>query len=245
MKKQMMAVGVIVFGSLVLGQSVLADGTYNSNAKVTFKQDTGKTNPTDPLNPGTDVTPENPDGTNPNEGTNGPLSIDFASSFGFGDQFIVSTDKEYNAKAQSIGNDTYRPNYLQVTDKRGGEMGWTVQVKQANQFTSTSGRLDGAVLSFSNGEAVSASSSAIPSFVQKKFSLAFADQTSESASQRVMGAKVGEGAGTWVYRFGDDVTKDSSVKLAVPGRVTKYVEEYTSNLVWTLADTPDDTPVAP
>ena len=41
------------------------------------------------------------------------------------------------------------PNYVQVTDNRGTEAGWSLKVKQEGQFKSTSGKeLTGAAITF-------------------------------------------------------------------------------------------------
>ncbi|CAD5896718.1 conserved exported hypothetical protein [Carnobacterium maltaromaticum] len=241
MKKQtIITAGAFVLTALTIGGATVSAetaGTYNSNAKVKFIQDTEITLPVDPTNPGSEVTPVDPDGETPDPGTAGPLSIDFASSFGFDEQKITTKDQIYNAKAQVLSDGTYRPNYLQVTDKRGGEKGWTVQVKQNAQLKSESGVLEGALISVKNGQTATASTSAIPSLVNASFDLSI-DEEGEGVAQNILGAKTGEGAGTWIYRFGDDTNKETSVQLAVPGSTTKYAEEYTTELTWTLADVP-------
>ena len=53
-----------------------------------------------------------------------------------------------------------------------------------------------------------------------------------------MAAKAGEGAGTQIYRAGDDATKASSIRLSVPGKTIKYQDTYTTSLTWTLTDVP-------
>lgn len=245
MNKKIMTLSAATLLALTIGGNVVSAataGTYKSNAKVTFEQDTSVTPPTDPTNPGSEVTPTNPDGTDPEEGTAGPLSIDFASSFGFDKQKITTKDEVYNAKAQMLSDGTLRPNYLQVTDKRGGAKGWTIQVKQETQLTSATSKnkLDGALISIANGEAVSASTSKVPSVLNatgQKLNLSI-NADGKGVSQEIMAAKADEGAGTWVYRFGDDTTKDTSVTLSVPGSTTKYAEEYAAEVTWTLADIP-------
>lgn len=55
------------------------------------------------------------------------------------------------------------PNYVQVTDNRGTEAGWSLKVKQEGQFKSTSGKeLTGAAITFKNGNVVTASDSGKP-----------------------------------------------------------------------------------
>lgn len=51
-----------------------------------------------------------------------------------------------------------------------------------------------------------------------------------------MATKDAEGAGTYVYRSGDDAKKAESVKLSVPGKTTKVA--YTTTLTWSLNDVP-------
>ena len=63
---------------------------YESNAIVEFTPDASINKPVDPVNPDTEkpvepFDPTTPDtGNKPNEGTTGPLSIDYASSLDFG-----------------------------------------------------------------------------------------------------------------------------------------------------------------
>lgn len=211
---------------------------YDSNAVVKFIPDDSTTPPVDPINPVDPVSPvdpTNPDGPNP--GTNGPLSIDFASSFYFGENKITSKDKVYNATPQELSDGSTRPNYAQVTDNRGGAKGWKLQVKQNGQFKTTAGEeLTGAMMSFKNGQSASESTSPVPSVVKDSFDLT-TDGT--GAVEDIMAATAGEGAGTWVYRFGDDVTKSESVTLSVPGKTTKMADAYSTSLTWTLTDVPD------
>ncbi len=62
-------------------------GSYTSNGIVEFtpsEEPTNLVDPTDPTNPVDPIDPTDPEGPNP--GTNGPLSIDYASSLDFGVQ---------------------------------------------------------------------------------------------------------------------------------------------------------------
>lgn len=212
--------------------------TLDSNAIVTFSPDTSITLPVDPMNPDpenpvTPIDPTNPGGT-PNPGTAGPLSLDFASSFDFGDQLISSKDAVYTAAAQKLSDGSDRPNFVQVSDKRGTEEGWTLRVQQDSQLMSekTNKELVGAEITIENGSIVSNSASALPSEVTAKLNL------SDLAQKNVVVASKGEGNGTYVYRMGDDATKNSSVKLSVPGSTSKMSEKYQTTLTWTLSDIP-------
>lgn len=231
-------ISVIALGSATATAATVA--TKSTNGTVKFIADTDITDPVDPLDPEEPVNPVDPvDPEKPiDPGTAGPLSIDYASSLYFGEQKISTVDKVYTADAQPLSDATTRPNYVQVTDKRGGENGWTLQVKQDGQFvTADDNELVGASITFANGEAVTGSASAIPSILTAGFSLV-PDGT--GAAQVVMSAKAGEGAGTHLYRAGDDATKASSISLSVPGKTIKYQDTYTTSLTWTLTDVPGE-----
>ncbi|MEL1261948.1 WxL domain-containing protein [Leuconostoc mesenteroides] len=141
--------------------------SLESNAAVTFQQDTSAKSPLDPTTPANDDNTQNPvspidtvTGTTPNAGTEGLLTIDFASSFNFGSQIISSATKTYSALPQSYTqkdsskvSDTTGPNFVQVTDVRnGGAKGWSLTVKQNDDFKTASGvALEGAEIKISNG----------------------------------------------------------------------------------------------
>ena len=133
-----------------------------SDGQVMFKTDVTRTpakNPLDPgdAKPGKPTNPTNPTGTATN-GTTGPLSLDYASSFTFGEAMISADDAKYYAKPQVFSQDdgktVDRPNFVQVTDKRGTFEGWTLKVKQEKQFSvkdDDTKELTGAQLKFLNG----------------------------------------------------------------------------------------------
>jgi hypothetical protein len=217
---------------------------YTSNGIVEFKPSedpTDPSDPTDPTNPVKPIDPTDPDGPNP--GTNGPLSIDYASSLDFGVQKITSKNETYYAAPQKYqaldaqGNPDTEvkegPNYVQVTDNRGTEAGWTLKVNQKGQFTSTSGKeLTGSVITFKNGSVVTASDSGEPTGPAT-----FALDPSGVQSD-VMAAAAGNGAGTYLFTWGDADNAAESIELNVPGSTTKYAEKYSTQLNWTLTDVP-------
>lgn len=126
--------------------------TYDSKGTVEF---VAPTKPTDPLNPNNPdpnhpVKPNHPEGT-PDHGTDGPLSLDFASSLDFGKQEIISTDQTYKASAQKLSDNSYVPDYVQLTDNRGTFKGWTLQVKETDSFATKGGaKLTGTEIKFGN-----------------------------------------------------------------------------------------------
>lgn len=257
----------LLMSSLILGSMFAASiatlaanngGEYKSNGVIEYVPSTDPTDPVDPTDPEKPVDPTdptNPEGPNP--GTNGPLSIDFASSFYFGKQKITSQNETYHADAQSYqilgadgkptGDVKKGPNYVQITDNRGTETGWTLKVKQDGQFLSEGkhaedkqAELTGAQLVLNNGHVVTNSASAKPTGTAK----ITLDPTGAEAD--VMVAKDKEGAGTYLLDWGtDEATGGQSVDLTVPGSTTKYAEKYATKLVWTLTDVPGNGSTTP
>lgn len=228
--------------SLSLGASTafaVDGGVYDSNGQIKFTPNTDPTNPVDPTNPTNPITPVDPtDPSGPNPGTNGPLSIDYASSFDFGEQQITSVTKTYQAVAQKYKDkddaEQEGPNFVQVTDNRGLESGWTLTVKQDAQFKSTSGKvLTGAKITLKNGTVVTASDSAKPTGYTP---IAL---TTDGSEAKVMSATDKQGAGTYLLSWGTNATTGAtSVDLEVPGATTKYAEIYKTTLTWSLTDVP-------
>lgn len=240
------------FGSLFLATAILAGitlapvttfaadgGNYDSNGVITFAPNTDLTDPVDPVDPTNPVTPVDPtDPTGPKPGTAGPLSIDYASSLDFGTQKITSKDEVYQAKPQKYldkdSNEKTGPNFVQVTDNRGTETGWTLQMKQNSQFqTVDAEELTGAEITFKNGNVVTASASGKPTGE----ATIVADPS--GALKDVMAAADGQGAGTYLLDWGtDDTTAATSIELSVPGSTTKYAKKYSTTFTWVLSDTP-------
>ena len=130
MKKLFLTAGILLMSTALLSTTVNA-ATYTSNGAITFEADPNPTKPVDPTDPEKPVDPVDPtDPDGPNPGTAGPLSIDFASSFQFGNQLITSETKDYYAQLQEFAAGAAGPNYVQVTDKRGTQEGWSLSVVQ-------------------------------------------------------------------------------------------------------------------
>jgi hypothetical protein len=241
---------------------VFADGgQYDSKGSVEFTPSTTPTAPVDPLNPDPDkpILPSNPDGSTPDTGTAGPLSLDFASSLDFGVQQITSSTVDYNASAQKYTdkdgkNETNGPDFVQLTDNRGSFAGWTLSVKQAGQFATASGQeLDGAAVSFGSAQHVAANGttdgvSTTASFTLDPTAGAIPVMSGEAATTGTNGT-----SGTHLLRFGDasalsttDVngdgtargTTDTAIKLNVPGKTAKLAAKYATTFNWILADAP-------
>ena len=229
----------ILAGITLAPAATLAAENYDSNGMITFAPNGDPTDPKDPLdpaNPGTPIDPTDPAGPKP--GTAGPLSIDYASSLDFGIQKITSQTMVYKAGAQNYSDENgtakVGPNYVQITDNRGTEDGWTLQMKQNGQFaTAQSEELTGAAVTFKNGNVVTASTSTSPT------GQATITADPSGAYQDVMSAKDGEGAGTYLLDWGTNATDAAdSIELSVPGATTKYAKQYLTTFTWTLTDTP-------
>lgn len=223
--------------------------TYDSQGIVGFSAGSGVQPPVDPNTPDPTlpVDPQNPDGSKPTPGGDGPLTIDFASSFDFGTHAISNEDQTYLAKAQKYFNsETLTPNYVQVTDRRGTFSGWALKVVETSQFTQVATgpqkykTLNGSAISLRNPVPASTNGTSAPK-AQEVLSLIPGVET------QVALATSGEGAGTWVIRWGSQtsITKDGltpDVTLFVPGTTPKDAAAYTTTLNWILSDLPTNTP---
>lgn len=229
------------------------NATYESNGVVEFIPSTDPTNPVDPTDP--DPNPEKPvkpvdptDPNGPNPGTNGPLSIDYASSLDFGVNKITNKDMTYYAKAQELRSDegsTYVPNYVQISDNRGTNAGWTLTVKQEGQLsndTTQNKELTGSQIKFVD-PTVASKTEVTPPTPADVITL-----DPNGAESLVMSAKQSAGAGLWVDRWGtveemtgdqgEKVQKTKAISLTIPGKTPKDAVKYSTKLTWNLSDVP-------
>lgn len=221
---------------------------YNGESKVGFFQEHHlhlPVNPEEP-NPSLPVAPMNPEGSNPDTGGDGVLTIDFASIFDFGIHDISNQNQTYLAKAQKYSNsDDITSNYVQVTDVRGTFSGWSLSVIEKSQFTQVESgpqkykELKGSVISLNNSLPDSNSDEKSP-ITTSSISLV------PGVASQVALTEVGSGAGTWVIQWGEDdsITKDESdpdVTLYVPGTTPKDPAAYTTTLSWILSELPSNT----
>lgn len=250
MKKiQLLFYSAVLAGGLFFSVAAYADGgSYVSNGQVEFETSDDPTDPVDPENPGEPVNPVDPtDPNGPNPGTQGPLSIDFASSLDFGKQMITSKNQVYKVAPQKYlkqisvdqnGDPVYDttpaegPNYVQITDNRGLESGWTLQLTQTAQFKNGTNELTGAQIHLKAGQVVTNAQSPAPTPSTET------DLVPGNAAV-VMSAKQGEGAGTYLNTWGQTkADAPESIQLSVPGSTTKYKGMYTTHLSWILSDVP-------
>lgn len=196
--------------------------------------------PVDPLDPGTDVDPENPPVLPENQEK---LSIDFASQFDFGSQDISVQDKNYYAQPQRLLNEDgtvneqeKRPNYVQISDRRSetDRNGWQLSVTQNNQFSTENGKeLSGARMRLTNQQLATAHGGTAPSLQQTE-----PLELVPGAKRVLLMAQGNEGTGTWIYRFGDANTAGNSVVLDVPKGANPEATSYSSTFTWELSAVP-------
>lgn len=257
-------VGMIsTYGATLVNAAAV--GQYDSKSLVEFKQGTTVTPPVDPEDPDPSipVVPIDPtDPTNPpGPGTGGPLAIDFASSLAFGEQSITSKDETYYAHPQAFDNGNTTENYVQVTDTRGNFAGWTLSVATDAQFhldtvdpsvtdessAEVGDYLTGAQLSFSGGHVTTEKGIDASIYPKEVKTGSYAVSTAETV---IVAAAKNQGMGTWTYGLGtptdydttatsaDAIATKSPITLSVPGATVKKAGTYTTNLNWTLSDTP-------
>lgn len=256
--KQTQILSMVAFSALLLTAAVdkanaAEEKQYESNGAVEFMPNM---NPTDPVDP-TDPDPENPvkpvdptDPDGPDPGTQGPLSIDYASSFDFGLNRISNKNQTYYARAQKYFDGTAdTPNFVQVTDNRGTNGGWTLQVRQEDQLKATVDTLNKEL----TGSVIKISDPVVNSNAQNVEKPVPVDITLVPGKvSPVASAKSGAGAGTWSVAWGkvetvketdqdgkdQDVNVTKAVQLTVPGSTPKDAVKYQTKLTWILTDVP-------
>lgn len=196
--------------------------------------------PVDPLDPETEVDPENKPELPEDQGL---LSIDFVSQFQFGAQAISSQDQTYYAQPQrllnpdgTVNTEEQRPNYVQISDRRNTDArnGWQLAVTQKEQFASKTGHtLEGASLRLMNQQAVTAQGGEAPSLqVTNPLTLVPGNK------RTLIRAEGTEGQGTWIYRFGDGQSAGESVALEIPKGTSAEATAYQTTLIWELSSVP-------
>ena len=68
-----------------------------------------------------------------NQGLQAPYQLTMLQAFNLAPK-ITSDTKDYYAQIQTFKDGTTGPNYVQVTDKRGTQEGWTLSAVQNGQF---------------------------------------------------------------------------------------------------------------
>jgi hypothetical protein len=231
---KMKVLNLSIVGSIILAGTIFAAHSAEaavmnratSNNFVGFIANEEPTNPVDPTNPDnpnppSPIDPEDPG--NGGTGNSGSLTLDYVSNIQFGTHPIESGDTTYHA----INKDPF----VQVSDKRGTGEGWALTAK-ASEFKSDSGKvLQGAVLSFQNGQVKSQSSNV--SAPPIGYNVVFDNDDSKV----FMAAGVDEGRGTWLDIFSGTEGDNRNIQLKVLAG-SADAENYTSTITWELANAP-------
>jgi len=182
----------------------------------------------------------------------GPLAITYVPTLNFGNGEISQQDKEFAALAEwhpLADQDGEAPfiSFVQVQDARGANNsnGWILNVELSDFVSQESGNiLRGAQIHFSGQLDNHGSESSNPSTVLNNFVL----NTGATASQNIMVANNGEGAGAYSLVWGDQADlnrqlslgtekgelQNNAIKLFVPGSSAKDEAAYEAELTWTL-----------
>lgn len=252
--KKMILIGMLL-SSLLLTSVSYADTSTKSDGSVIFEPYSGITDPHDPIHPENEVHPiDEVSHDQPEIGQNGPLSIDFASSFNFGINEISNQDQTYYAEAQTYTDGTNEtPPFVQVTDNRGTTQGWTLSLKQQGQFEA----MENTEYKILHGSQLSLRASHVNSATHdvtepKPSGEVHVDPN--GAEVIIMKADNGAGAGTWELYWGGlesidrkspngksiSSTVSKGIQLNVPGETPKSPATYYTTLVWSLKNTPDN-----
>ncbi len=255
-KTKVLAVALASIGAMTLATtSVLAaDSSYNTDADIILRDmgpgdeenplidpnDKDKEETVYPGDPGNEVHP------------NGPLVIDYISRYHFGEVPMSGNNATYNANLDKLKDTPTSPtfdvpNFIQVTDNRGTNAGWTLGVRMSQEFTTAKGvKLDNTSITFKNTEMFKRSSneSNAPSVFsagkQVTVSLANTGFTTIGAAKGTGDEGVGSWAVTHGHVVGDTAANAAeSVQLFVPGKSKKIKgEAYTAKVEWLLTDEP-------
>lgn len=216
--------------------------------------------------------PETQKPTDPGEvaKTEGPLRIDFAPQLTFETSELTNSGTEIrsSATAQLFHNADPSGHFVQVSDYRDTNSGWTLMVRQESQFVheSKSGvQLKGSVISFDSSWANSTKDASLAPTVSKET----IQMNNIGESYPLASAGEGQGMGTWSINFGassanslgqvdtleaitdaagnpiTDATyenqqlyRNTAVNLTIPKTNDLVSGNYSTVLTWILAELP-------
>lgn len=213
--------------------------------------------------------PENPEqivDTGEERSTDGNLRFDYVSALNFGKVKIGAKNRKFDSLAQNFMNKETgaRGFFLQISDFREIRSGWTLQVRQEEQFKTVDyDELTGAVLSFDNGWANSLDKKGMPTVTRDTITI-----RNVGESYNVANANSGDGSGIWSIAFGassenknnqkstlkpekdkngqpvkdekynKDIYRNSAVSLSIPESTKVLSKEYQTKITWILAELP-------
>ncbi|MDH6363793.1 hypothetical protein M2139_000630 [Enterococcus sp. PF1-24] len=215
----------------------------------------------DPEKPGSEVTVD-PDEVTTNEDT-GTLLIQAVSNLQFGTIETGTTAKTANAKAVTLTDKATsaavtRGAYVQWSDIRSGDYGYTLTAELTKQFTKTDDAtqvLNAATIDFANG--IMNSDQGVANWPEANM-LSSLQLTEDGGSQTVVTTNSSDkkGKGEYFIEYGQSATwdannhvgankgsantADSSVTLTVPATTvaSMVVGDYEADITWTLSVNP-------
>lgn len=256
------AVSVLTLFSSAL-PAFAVEETAVTQGDVGFEKDeSGTTKPLDPEDPN----PEKPIiPVDPPTPTLGALRIDVTPFFHFGtNNKIVATKQNYYALfAKATKTDETEiseiPNYLQVTDSRGGNKGFKVSVRTNGTFVSGTDKIENTKITLKDFS-VNSGSEIVDTALFPTVS-ATPVVISDNQSHDLLSAAVGQGYGIWTMPMGSSTEKTSgkgkdgtgtegavdatkagrnpAVQLTIPaGQIIKdnTATPYVTDLNWTISD---------
>lgn len=235
---------------------------YSGDATIKFEGEPNK-QVMDPERPAETADP----GDSPS--TDHLLRIDFAPQINFWEADISDEDQLYYGNAQLFKDDTGpRGNFVQVSDFREKNTGWTLQLKQETQLQNKSIKkkeLKGAVLSFDRSWVNSINAPETGPTVSKEVIRLM----NIGEAYNLAEAKPTMGGGTWSIIFGASINNEKkqantlkprlneenepvldsafnnqpmyenqAVSLFIPGKTEKETGNYQTVLTWILSELP-------
>lgn len=214
-------------------------GGLNKTVKITIGN-LGPTNPVDPDNPQEGTTP--PNGSE-NGGTNqvGALRMDYApSNISFGTVKYNPGTTIYSAKDnKNMSGADLSKQWIQVSDDRTEENGWSVKVSQEHEFTDGTNQLKGATITIPKGEIRnSLVEGVIPTTGSDAKMTSSTVEISAGMSSTMFSAKNldRDSLGKQITTYQWDPTK---VTLKVPKGTAKVNSSYSTTINWSLVSSPD------
>ncbi|WP_349730543.1 WxL domain-containing protein [Peribacillus frigoritolerans] len=230
----MKAITLSIVGSVILvgmifstnsAEAAVVNSAISKNY-IKFIADEGMTKPVDPANPDNPALPSPIDPMDPDNGgtgNSGSLTLDYVSNIHFGTQKIMGGNTTYNANNKDP--------YVQVSDKRGTGEGWALTAKASELKISTGEPLQGAELTFKNGQVKSQSSNV--SEPPTAYDVTFDNRD----SKKFMDAPLETGRGTWLDVFSGSDGDNSNVQLKVLAGSAE-AESYSGTVTWELTSAP-------
>jgi len=221
MKKLLMLTAVLVSLNVLGFCCIHPIFAQESDVTIGFEAGSGAVPPLNPDDP-TQPLESGDMGT----GESGSLALNYISPIAFGTHTVSSVEQIYNST-------TLKP-FVQVTDLRGTGSGWELRAT-AGLFENAEGAtINGAILTFLDGEPLSAVPGAAPPMCPNEISLP-ADGTSSAI---IMSAGNDEGKGTWLCRWYPETgPNNDAITLTIPAAIAN-IGNYTSSVLWSLVDAP-------